>query len=97
VNWSTSAQAGFHLRKVSAGSPSRICVRVWRSKWAPSGAAKSHGGACQPLGNKRITVEVAVDVEREIASDPHAHRPHDRVELVPVVVQELFAALSMNR
>ncbi len=39
-----------------------------------------------------MTVEEARDVERKVAGDPHAHRSHDRVQHVPVVVQELLSA-----
>src|SRR6266498_4867175 len=39
-----------------------------------------------------MAVEVARDVEWEVASHPHAHRSHDRVQDVPVVVQEPFTA-----
>ena len=38
-----------------------------------------------------MAVQVTRDVEREIAGDAHAHGAHDRVERVPVVVQEAFS------
>ena len=52
---------------------------------------ESHSVASQLLSNKRVTVEVAGHVEREVTGDPHAHRAHHRVQHVPVGVQELFS------
>ncbi|SRR5229473_1123960 len=38
-----------------------------------------------------MPVQVAGDVEREVAGHPQAHRAHDGVQDVPVVVQEAFS------
>ena len=61
------------------------------------GFAESHFFTYQFLGNERVTVEVARDVEWKVAGDPHAHRPHDRVQHVPVVVQERLRHALMKR
>src|SRR6266542_1285267 len=37
-----------------------------------------------------MAVEVAGDVEREVASYPHAHGSHHRIQDVPVIVEEAF-------
>src|SRR3954465_5840422 len=37
-----------------------------------------------------MAVAVTRDVERKIGGHPHAHGSHDRVQHVPVVVQEAF-------
>jgi hypothetical protein len=55
------------------------------------GFAEADPGACQLLSDKRVAIEVAGDVEREVGGNSYAHRPHDRVEHIPVVVLELFS------
>jgi hypothetical protein len=55
------------------------------------GFAETDPGTCQLVGDERVAVEIAGYVEREVAGHPNTHRPHDRVQHVPVVVQEALS------
>ncbi len=52
--------------------------------------AEANADALELLGDEGVAVEVERHVEREIAAHPHAHRAHDRVQRVEVVMQELL-------
>jgi len=52
---------------------------------------EAHPRAGQLLRDEGMPIEVAGHVEREVRRHPQAHRPHDRIEHVAVVVEELLA------